>query len=531
MKKISLAIILLLVLALAFAPAAYAEEVNLGTVSLGQNVYIFLGVVPNGANYSVGAYPPNDLRVTQSPAEGGTGLYLEGVAAVAGNHSFSIVNHDSGASTVFHISVDAAASQPSGAQAQTPQLAVSSDVICYEDERALLSAAAYVSDGGVLSYQWYSANSPVTSGGYPIPGATSAEYLVNTSDPGQAYYYCVVTNSLYGSQTSANTPAISVTVIDSPDIVNLSLYSPPAKLMYKLGESLDPTGLSLIAYYSNGDERLITEGFTCSPSQFTAPGQNNVTVNYEGWLCTFPVTVNEAGVESIVVVSMPDRSTYTQGEMLSTSGMVLRVYSAGGAYQDIREGFTCSPTQLSAIGSQTVTVSYKGQTCTFSVTVREAVRSLEVSSTPVKLSYKVGEKLDTTGLVVKLSSGGTVQTLSAGFSCEPTVFGTPGTQTVTVRYGQLSTSFTVSVSAAPASPTPSAAGSSASAEPGQSSPQVSPTPRPVIRQDKGPSRAVLVAVMIAAIICLIILGTLFVWLNRKPARRPMDDDRRYDRRR
>lgn len=521
MKKLSLCLVLLLALALLCAPGAYAAEADLGTVTLGQSVYMYLGVVPQGANYQVGTFPPSDMFITQSPADGGTGLYLEGVAAVAGTHSFTIINTDTGETSVFYITVEAPMSAPSGT-AQTPQIAVSRDVICYEGEHALLSAAAFVSDGGTLSYQWYSSMSPATEGGYPIPGAVGAEYTVNTSAPGQAYYYCVVTNSTPYGQASANTPAISVTVMDSPDIVNLALYANPGKVSYRVGESFDPSGMSLIAYYSNGDERLITEGFTCSPQRFTTPGQSSVTVNFEGWIVNVPVTVTEGGVESIVVVSMPDRSTYTQGEMLSTAGMVLRVYNSGGGWQDIREGFSCSPTQLSAIGAQTVTVSYKGQTCTFSVTVREAVQKLEVSSTPVKLTYKVGEKLNTAGLVLRLNSGGSMQTLSAGFSCEPTVLNTPGTQTITVRYGQLTTSFTVSVNEAPATPTPlptssgTAAGQNG-AQSGES--QTSPTPRPVARQDRGPSRAVLVAVMIAAIICLVILGALFVYLNRRPGDR------------
>uniref|UniRef100_UPI00301C19BF S-layer homology domain-containing protein n=1 Tax=Paenibacillus sp. YIM B09110 TaxID=3126102 RepID=UPI00301C19BF len=83
-------------------------------------------------------------------------------------------------------------------------------------ETATLSVVASVSDGGTLSYQWYSNTTNSTSGGTLLSGATSASYNAPTTAAGTKYYYVVVTNtndSVNGTNTaSATSSVVSVTV-------------------------------------------------------------------------------------------------------------------------------------------------------------------------------------------------------------------------------------------------------------------------------------------------------------------------------
>ena len=60
---------------------------------------------------------------------------------------------------------------------------------------AALSVAASVSDGGTLSYQWYSNTTDSTTGGTAISGATSSSYTPPTNTAGATWYYCMVTNT------------------------------------------------------------------------------------------------------------------------------------------------------------------------------------------------------------------------------------------------------------------------------------------------------------------------------------------------
>ena len=93
-----------------------------------------------------------------------------------------------------------------------------------------------------------------------------------------------------------------------------------------------------------------------------------------------------------------------------------------------------------------------------------AVDSLTVKTQPTKTVYTVGEKLDTTGLVLEATinsvimedtdNDGTPDTevpvvntlnVSSGYYCTPEVLNTVGTQTITANYGGKTVTFTVTV--------------------------------------------------------------------------------------
>ena len=73
---------------------------------------------------------------------------------------------------------------------------------CGQKAKALRVDAAK-SDEGVLSYQWYAAESE-TAGGKPIANATQSTYTPDTAkETGMQWYYCVVTNTLNGDVATA----------------------------------------------------------------------------------------------------------------------------------------------------------------------------------------------------------------------------------------------------------------------------------------------------------------------------------------
>jgi hypothetical protein len=120
-------------------------------------------------------------------------------------------------------------------------------------------------------------------------------------------------------------------------------------------------------------------------------------------------------------------------------------------------GYSVSPTALNTAGTQTITVSYKGKTASFTVEV-EAVpvvlNEIVISALP-KTGYTVGESLDLTGLVVtaKYSDGGEADVTGAA-TINPsagTKLETEGSQTVSVSFEGKTASFTVEVEPAPLS--------------------------------------------------------------------------------
>jgi len=77
-------------------------------------------------------------------------------------------------------------------------------------------------------------------------------------------------------------------------------------------------------------------------------------------------------LSSIAVKTMPTTTSYTVGDTLDTTGLVLTATYSDESTADISTGFTCSPTSLSSAGTKTITVTYGGKTATFTVTVTAA---------------------------------------------------------------------------------------------------------------------------------------------------------------
>lgn len=115
-------------------------------------------------------------------------------------------------------------------------------------------------------------------------------------------------------------------------------------------------------------------GYQVTPSLLT-DGTQQVTITYSelGETCqtTYPVTVTHR-LTSIEVTSNPSTMTYEYGDTLQTTGMVVTAHYSDGDTSAV-SGYQCSPTSLTTIGSQQITVSYSEnsvtQTTTFNVTV------------------------------------------------------------------------------------------------------------------------------------------------------------------
>ena len=97
--------------------------------------------------------------------------------------------------------------------AQTPLISTQpqSDTNVIQGNGKELTIEASISDGGTLSYQWYSNNTNSNSGGTAITGATNSSYTVPTTSVGTTYYYYEVTNT-NSSATGTKTATITSTV-------------------------------------------------------------------------------------------------------------------------------------------------------------------------------------------------------------------------------------------------------------------------------------------------------------------------------
>ena len=510
-KILSAAVILLLLLCM--APAAFADVTypDPEPLEVGQTLNHLAASVEPGSTVSVsaGALPPGVDLYLDDRADT-TDVYLRGVPTVPGYYD-AVVDVNSQSS--FMCSVDVEPAQP--------HLIVGPGVNCFLNEVVHVSVTASVSDGGQLSYQWYASDGSSQSS--LIAGAVEPVYQPGTDYVGTTYYYCVVTNHNNGLEVSVVSPSILVTVSEL-SVSSIAVSSLPYKTEYELGDTLSTDGLQLLVTYTNGTTQLISAGYQIYPTLLDASGTQTIEVSYFNQTCRFTVNVREMreSIDGIGVLTLPNRTAYTVGEVLDPTGLSIRVYTGAG-FRDVSEGLVCSPTLLSQEGSQLITVSYENKTCTFSVTVEseEVPNYLSLNRLPDKLSYSVGDTLDTSGLVLYLiSSKNNAMEVTEGYSISPTRLDREGQQEITVTYGGMSCSFKVNVSAAQPSPSPSPSAVPTTA-PTAAQPSAEPSPFPAVpTHTPVPSRTVgsgksFVGVIVgASVIALVVLGAYVFIMNR-----------------
>ena len=500
MNKRFLSLLLIILLLCAAVPcAAFADNTiiaNLGKAPAGKYLDQLVGTTESGTASCVGGTLPAGCSVVTEQKSSGACHYLRGTPMSAGVYEFTLsVKDDSSAQlATLTCSLTVTPAEPS--------VTVSANVSCFLGDAATVSVRATVADSGSLSFRWFSSPYNSTANGTFIEGATGSSLQVSTSAVGTNYYYCEVTNTNSGSSTSVLSPTIQVSVSE-PVLSSISINAMPAAREYKVGDSLNTSGLEIIVKYSNGTSVIVSSGFDVSPTTLNTAGTQNITVSYLGKTCTFPVLVTEAEqvVESILIVSEPTKREYTVGEWLDTSGLKLRIQTNKSTF-DVTTGFSCTPMLLEKEGRQQITVNYGSKSAAFTVNVlpaEEKVESISVKNMPTKLSYSAGDRLDISGMVLEVTMNtGKTEEVSTGFSCTPMLLEKEGRQQITVSYQGKTCTFELVVSAA-AEQTPAP---EESAEPVET-PQV--TPKPDIPRESH-TGALVVVIVIAAAVALAALG-------------------------
>jgi len=194
-----------------------------------------------------------------------------------------------------------------------------------------LSVTAGVSDGGTLSYQWYSNNTNGNSGGSAITGATGASYSPPTGMAGTVYYYVVVTNTLSsatGNKTaSVASSAAKVTVTDAPGDI---IYPFTANFGTYTGQSQGLTGVvdANIAAFTG----LEVNGQTLHGSNYTTNAGSTIITLHASYLDTLEngtydvrAVFMDGYAESSFTVNVQDNTVSVTGVTLDKTKLTLAV--------------------------------------------------------------------------------------------------------------------------------------------------------------------------------------------------------------
>ena len=162
-------------------------------------------------------------------------------------------------------------------------------------------------------------------------------------------------------------PTIPTPTEDPVKLVSLGIASTMHKNSYFVGDTLDLSGLVLIATYNNGDEILVEEGYTCETTQLNTPGEHWIQVHYETLSTDHLITVSPVVAQSISVNTYPDQTIYYVNDRISLAGLTLTVHYNNGTTEVISSGFDADRRYVESAGAHPVTITYSGLTTSFDV--------------------------------------------------------------------------------------------------------------------------------------------------------------------
>ena len=230
--------------------------------------------------------------------------------------------------------------------------------------------------------------------------------------------------------------------------VSIVIETMPKTEFIEGGELNIYDGVLFITYDDGTTETTALENAEITGFDNSKIGEQTLTVKYLGLETTLTVTVKEPTPISISISSTP-KTEYLQGEEFSyTDGVLLITYNNGTTETTALENAEITGFDNSKIGEQTLTVKYLDLETTLTVTVKEPTPiSISLSSTP-KTEYLQGEEFSyTDGVLLITYNNGTTET-TALENAEITGFDNSkiGEQTLTVKYLDLETTLTVTVS-------------------------------------------------------------------------------------
>ena len=304
-------------------------------------------------------------------------------------------------------------------------------------DKTTISATVLPENASNKKVVWISNNPDIAS--------VNAEGTVTALNPGNA----VITAT---TEDGAYTAECEISVVERK-VESIEIIEEPIKTTYIQNyEGLDVTGGKIrLTYNDETTEEIDMTKDMVSGFDNTTLGPQTLTVTYEGNTAIFEVTIIEKELVSIEIAQQPNKTTYIQNyEDLDVTGGKIRLTYNDGTTEEIdmaKEmiiGF-----DNTEVGPQTLTVTYEGKTTTFEIAVLEkALNKIEITQMPNKVTYIQNyEELDVTGGKIRLTYNDETteeidMTTGMVTNFDNTVL---GPKTLTVTYGEKSTTFEVTI--------------------------------------------------------------------------------------
>ncbi|CZT56382.1 Bacterial Ig-like domain (group 3) [Eubacteriaceae bacterium CHKCI005] len=239
--------------------------------------------------------------------------------------------------------------------------------------------------------------------------------------------------------------------VERGDVASIQMQQLPTKTEYFAGENLDVSGGKILVTYQGGSqEEMALEASMCTVDM-DAVGQQKVIVTYGNQTTSFDIQVKANAVTAIKMEKNPQKTIYQLGEAFTAQGGMIQVTRQNGAvsHVDLTDAM-CTVPDMTTAGEKQVVVTYEGSQTTFSITVEEKkAQRISMQNNPTKTTYVEGEELNVAGGTVRVwySDGSTQDVSLTSEMCTGFDGNKVGTQTITVTYEGMTTSFDILVNA------------------------------------------------------------------------------------
>ncbi len=243
-------------------------------------------------------------------------------------------------------------------------------------------------------------------------------------------------------------PYPQLRIPNTKTVEKITIKKQPKKTVYVTNEAIEAAeGVLNVKYIDGTFEDVPMKDNMLSGYDMATAGTQTVTVTYEDKTATFDILVkDEANIDSLVIQSQPNKTTFVKGTKFDFTGCVARVNYADATYDDINiTADMTSGGDINTVGTQTISYSVGGKTATFDVeVVPVAIDRISIASAPDKIDYLPDEELDTTGLVVKAEYNNGKTTEITNYTLSG--FGdTNEVNPITVSYDGKETTFNVTI--------------------------------------------------------------------------------------
>lgn len=230
---------------------------------------------------------------------------------------------------------------------------------------------------------------------------------------------------------------------------SLSIVSYPSKMNYKVGESLNISGLQIRATFSDGSNETVTN--QCTYNSNLVLGQTSVIFSYSYNGSTKSVSLNGITVTSdeqgggtektlqSISIGGSFNLIYKVGQNFDTTGLIVTAIFSDNSTADVTSMITHDGYNLQS-GTTKVNIYYEyngvRKSASVSIQVSKVLSSIYIDKLPNKtVDYRIGDNVDTSGLrVIAQFNDGTELDVTSSITLQNHLSLPKGWTTVTVVY-------------------------------------------------------------------------------------------------